>query len=176
MGGPLDRSTLHRRLGAEQGPAGGHNPLEAELDSLLGQQHRCRETAQDAADRRCPDKSPLDRLRDVFRVELGPLVDRIAERYRAKNIHVHMDTSAFLEGGRTIVIDIAFGGYRVVREGTMMPDSIAFTEIHYFPDAGETVSAGATLRAKHLTQEGFADFIFKAIIALVRTANRSAGR
>ena len=172
MAGPLDRNALHQRLDSNTRPQLGASKTETEIDALLSEHDR-RISSQRQPSASSPDRSPLDQLRDEFRDRLIPLVERLAAKYGPKGVIVTMNAEDFLNGGRSIIIDVAFGGYRTVQEGTVMTDSIAFSEINHMPNLGETVSAGKTLRKRHLTEEGMADFILKTVAALIRAANRS---
>lgn len=146
--------------------------MELEIDSLLNEHDR-RKAKSAGQPPNKPEPSPLDQLRDKFREEFVPLVERIASQYGPKGVSVSMNAENFLEGGRIIVIDVAFGGFRIVQEGTVMPDSIAFSEVHHAPNRGETMSAGQTIRGRQLTEEGMSDFILKSAASLIRAANRT---
>ena len=146
--------------------------MELEIDSLLNEHDRRKAKAAEQSQGN-PEPSPLDLLRDKFREEFVPLVEKIAGQYGPKGVSVSMNAEDFLGGGRTIVIDVAFNGFRTVQKGTVMADSIAFSEVHYVPNLGETMSAGQTIRGRQLTKEGMADFILKSAASLIRAANRT---
>ena len=146
--------------------------MDTEIDSLLNENDRRHaKVAEKLAGK--PEPSPLDELRAEFRERFVPLVEKIAGQYSPKGVTVAMNATDFLEGGRTVVIDIAFGGYRIVHEGTVMADSIAFSEVRYVPNGGETVTAGQTIRGRQLSEQGIADFILKVVASLIRAANRA---
>lgn len=146
--------------------------METEIDALLSE-HDKRKAKATGQPPNKPELSPLDQLRETFRKVFIPLVETIASQYGPKGVSVSMNADDFLQGGRSIVIDIAFGGYRIVHEGTVLADSIAFSEVRYVPNGGETVAAGQTIRGRQLSEEGLSDFIFKVVASLIRAANRS---
>ncbi len=150
---------------------GGVTPLEAALDSLLNHAEggsnavaRERETP--------PDVSPLDQLRAAFVDRLIPLVDSIQIRYAGSGVGVSMDASDFLNGGRSMQIDIHYRTHSSCLEGTVMPNAIAFHETRYVSDLGGTVAGGPMLRTRHLTDQAFMDFIYERIIQLVKSEGR----
>jgi hypothetical protein len=149
------------------------SPLEATLDSLLAPAADKQKTQQGDKEPQ-PEVSPLDQIRETFGECLLPLVDKINARYADKEISVSLDASDFLNGGRGVLIEIEYRDHRIRLEGTAMPDAIAFQEMRYVSDLGGTVVAGPMLRRRHLTEEGFSDFIYQRVIALVKAANKTA--
>ena len=117
------------------------------------------------------EQPPLERLRDMFAEKLIPSVRSIEQRYADKGIGVHMDASDFLGGGRGLYIEIEFKDYRLVLEGTVMEDAIAFLVTRFSGDSGGIVIGGPTLRTRHLCEKVFADFLYDHIIKLVKSAN-----
>ena len=166
MAEPLSRSKLREMAGRRQS-MGPSTDLEEQLDSLLLEHGRQRQEA-DAPDRPEPPKSPIDVFRDRFSQQLIPLAEAVAERYREKGIGVTMDASDLLGGGRDVKIEITFGNNRTVLEGTVLAEAMAFNETRYISARGGMVMGGPMLRGRRLTNDGFVEFLYDRIIALVR--------
>lgn len=163
---------LHQRGQALKSAAGDTAGLENTLDSLLSENCRRNETPLDAPLEETAKKSVIDSLRDLFGQEVVPQMIELAERYRDKGVGLRFDASDFLGGGRGISVETTYGERRVVLEGTVMPDKIAFARTNYVGNVGGTMASGPSLRTGQLTAKGFADFVLEHIIALVRTNAR----
>lgn len=170
MTSPLSRNKLHRMGRRDRSASSGSRDLECTLDSLLNKDGKQQGQAEPMKDTPPPPKSPIDEMRDCVTQRLIPLALSVADRYCDKGIDLILDASDLLGGGRGITIEITFKGSRLILEGTVMPESIAFNETHYTCDGGGTVSGGPTLRGPGLSDEGFADFLYQRIIAQVRAA------
>ncbi len=173
MGGPCDRATLHQLGQADRRPTESTSPFESTLDSLLSRAEQCTGPGGQKTEPQA-EVSPLEQLRATFVDRLIPLVDTIQARYAQKGITVSMDASDFLSGGRGVQIEIHYRDHRLRLEGTVMPDAIAFHETRHVSGSGGAVMGGPMLRARHLTDQAFTDFIYQRIIQIVKSTGRSS--
>lgn len=167
---PLSRTKLHERGVQSSSVDPASSRLEGTLNALLDTHERKQRQAELSDPETSPSKSPIDEMRDRFRERLISVSRAVGQRYRAKGIGVTLDTSDLLSGGRTIKIDITFGDHQTTLEGTVMPEAIAFNETRCLSDRGGAVLGGPMLRGQRLSDEGFAEFLYERMIALVRAA------
>ncbi len=146
--------------------------MKGTLDALLAGQA----TSSDSPPPPSPQpKSPVEALREQFAERLIPVSNTVAERYRDRGIDVAVDASDFLGGGRTLSIEINYEDHRLILDGTVVHEGIAFQETRRISGRGGTVTGGPMLRSQVLTEQGFADFLYDRIISLVKDASAEAG-
>ena len=162
-----------RRQGRADDPAAGE--LKGALDALLAGRAGHRARPQSAQSPAPQPKSPVDLLRERFAERLVPISNKVAERYRDRGIDVGVDASDFLAGGRGLSIEITYEAHRLILEGTVVSEGVAFQETRYISGRGGTVTGGPMIRSQGLTEQGFADFLYDRIISLVKDANAEGG-
>lgn len=168
VAGSLDRKSLERLASGQKDAAGSRETM---LDSLLATVDKQKEAA---AAQSSSAPLPIERMRELFRHPLAVVVRQVADRYRPKGIDVTMDASDLLGRGRKVVLEISYDGQRLRLNGLVTDDGIAFEEAYYQGDAASTVASGPLLRARQLTEQTFADFLYDQVIKLVRSSRRPA--
>lgn len=144
--------------------------VETTLDELL-RLHQQRQNDAARAQAASPT-DPLEQLRRLFRTELVPAIDELAEKYAAQGVHLKMDVEDFLRGGSSLSIDIHFEHQGLRLTGTVIPGRIAFQETRYSDDAAGGVMSGPALSTRNLSAAQFREFVCQRIGALVRSVLR----
>jgi hypothetical protein len=146
--------------------------VETTLDELLRlHQQRQAETARAQA---ASPTDPMVELRRLFRTELIPATDELAEKYASQGVRLKLDVEDFLRGGRSVSLDIHFEHQGLRLTGTVIPGRIAFQETRYSDDAAGGVMSGPALSTRNLSAAQFREFICQQIGALVRSVLRQA--
>ncbi len=170
MSGPRSLKSLRdmtRRTGPQAAECG---EMESALDSLLDEAENPAKVNARAA--KVEEKPPIERLRDLFVERLLPHVERVNDRYAAKGIHVVVDAQDFVAGGINVKVEIHFKESRLVLDGTVTADCIAFHETRHTNDTGGTVLSGPMLRTRNLDEQVFGDFLYERIILLVKAVSK----
>ena len=169
---PVSRDQLHEHLRNKRREGKGPVNLESELDAVLSQEGS-RGQRSASGDPDAPVQSPLDRMRDFVASRLIPIVVDVADRYRDKGVELAIDPRDILSGGRGLALEIRYGTHLLRLEGTVVDESIAFNEMIYVNDIAGTMGTGPMLRARHLTPDAFAEFLYQRILGLVRMVKES---
>jgi len=172
---PLNRSQL-RQMHPDRRADGSSGELEGMLDAMLAKHDKKREAIEAQARAAQQTRSPIDLIRDVVAGQLVPVVNQAADRYRPRGFDVSVDAADLLGGGRGLTLEISFGAHRLVLEGTAMPEGIAFNEVLYIGGQGGTVATGPMLRGARLSAQGFSDFLYERMIALVKSCAQDKPR
>jgi hypothetical protein len=172
VGGPKSLDSLHKMKTGPRPADRDSDPLERTLDALL----EAPKPAADGSDALgSPEESdPIALLRRRFADEIMPSIEGIAERYGDKGIFLSVQASDFLSGGRTLVIEIAFGEHRSQLEGVVTSDGIAFQEARFVDTVPGTVSGGPMLRMRQLADDALSQYVFDRIISLVHESKRTS--
>jgi hypothetical protein len=144
--------------------------VETTLDELL-RLHQQRQ-ADAARARAASPTDPMERLRRLFRTELVPAIDELAEKYASRGVQLKMDVEDFLQGGNSLCIDIQFEHQGLRLTGTVISSRIAFQETCYSEDAAGAEMSGPALRTRDLSTVQFREFVCQNIGALVRSVMR----
>ena len=101
-----------------------------------------------------------------------PVAVEVADRYAPKGITVKMDAANFLQGGRGIKLDFAFGECQLRLQGTVTDEGVAFEETRYGPRMQGELTSGPMLRLRNLNAAVFRDFLCERLAMLIRAAMR----
>ncbi len=143
---------------------------EAKLDSLLEFHSRQEEERELKRKMAAEQRSPLDKLRELFETELVAAFDQLRSKYADKGIVLELDAVGFLNGGRGLRITIEFAGVGMRFDGTVMSNAIAFQQTRYSSqDRSGLTASGPTLRTRNLSAELFREFVCARIAALVQS-------
>lgn len=143
---------------------------ERELDSLVAAISQRDTGAAPSAGKTAPD--PLQLLRESVVRDLIPAFVELVEKYSKSGIHMQMDASNLLEGGREVNFEFSMGSFRNILQGTATSEAIAFHEVQYTPVIDGQIAAGPMLRLKQLNARSFREFICERLTQLIRAATR----
>jgi hypothetical protein len=174
MAGPRSLGSLHKQRELQQQNARRSQidcgRLGDKLDDLLDAQSASDNPPASSVDE--PVITPIERLRDMFANEFAPALQSINDKYQGKGVEVALDATDFVGGGRSIVVTIQFSDQKVVLEGTVTDNAIAFQETRYVGDYGGMMAGGPSLRTRSLDVQQFSDFILARIISLVKSVTQ----
>jgi hypothetical protein len=166
---PTRTSEYQRLVESTRVPPPPPRSLETDLDKLIAcMKERKRRQAEPAP----KERDRVQELRELMVRELVGVFVELMEKYRDSGVSMEMDASSFLEGGREIRFDFAFGEFRIQMLGTVTTEAIAFHETRHFPDVRGELVSGPMLRLRSLNARVFRDFICERLAVLIRAVMR----
>lgn len=144
--------------------------VESDLDSLLTTIRQQETQKPAAAGGPTVAEARVQALREQIVRDFVPIFQELMEKYAGNGIVMDMDASNFLEGGREIRMEFAFGEYRSQLVGTVTPEAVAFHETRYTPEMRGELVSGPALRLRQLNEQAFREFVCERLALLLRTA------
>lgn len=144
--------------------------VESDLDSLLTTMRQQEAHKPKTGGGPTAAEARLQALREQIVRDFVPVFQELMEKYTGNGIVMDMDASVFLEGGREIRMEFAFGEYRSVLVGTVTPEAVAFHETRYTPEMRGELVSGPALRLRQLNEQTFREFVCERLALLLRTA------